>query len=44
MSSTHTAIYFMAQGIFGAPGKGEIEYSSLVELDLAEVEPGVAGA
>ena len=35
--------YFMAQGIFGAPGKGEIEYSSLVELDLAEVEPGVAG-
>jgi aconitate hydratase len=35
--------YFLAQGIFGAPGKGEIEYSSLVELDLAEVEPGVAG-
>ncbi|MFN2453026.1 MAG: aconitate hydratase [Pyrinomonadaceae bacterium] len=35
--------YFKAQGLFGMPRKGEIEYSQLLELDLAEIRPGVAG-
>lgn len=35
--------YFKAQGLFGIPGKGEIEYSQLLELDLGEVVPNVAG-
>ncbi len=35
--------YFTAQGMFGVPGKGEIDYSSLIELNLADVEPAVAG-
>ncbi|HWD19173.1 MAG TPA: aconitate hydratase [Verrucomicrobiae bacterium] len=35
--------YFRAQGLFGIPKKGEIAYSSDVELDLASVVPSVAG-
>jgi aconitate hydratase len=35
--------YFTAQGIFGMPRKGECSYSTLLELDLATVEPSVAG-
>jgi aconitate hydratase len=35
--------YFKAQGLFGIPGRGEIEYSQLVELDLGDVVPNVAG-
>jgi aconitate hydratase len=35
--------YFKAQGLFGMPKKGEIAYSVDLELDLAEVQPGVAG-
>ncbi|MEO7931831.1 MAG: aconitate hydratase [Chthoniobacterales bacterium] len=35
--------YFKAQGLFGMPKKGEIDYSVDVELDLATVVPGVAG-
>ncbi|MGO8671995.1 MAG: aconitate hydratase AcnA [Capsulimonadaceae bacterium] len=35
--------YFKAQGLFGMPGRGEIEYSTLIDLDLAEIEPAVAG-
>jgi Aconitase A len=35
--------YFKAQGLFGMPKAGEIAYSQLLELDLATVEPGVAG-
>src|SRR6266403_1367889 len=35
--------YFKAQGIFGIPRKGEIEYSTLVELDLDTIVPSVAG-
>ncbi|MEO6908001.1 MAG: aconitate hydratase [Abditibacteriaceae bacterium] len=35
--------YFQAQGLFGMPAKGQIEYSELVELDLADVSPSVAG-
>ncbi|HEX8372978.1 MAG TPA: aconitate hydratase [Chthoniobacterales bacterium] len=35
--------YFKAQGLFGMPKKGEIEYSVDVELDLSTVVPAVAG-
>jgi aconitate hydratase len=35
--------YFKAQGMFGIPRKGECEYSSLLELNLAEIKPAVAG-
>src|SRR5215469_7335269 len=35
--------YFKSQGMFGMPRKGEIDYSVDVELDLASVEPSVAG-
>jgi len=35
--------YFQAQGLFGMPAKGQIEYSELVELDLGDVTPSVAG-
>ena len=35
--------YFKAQGMFGVPRAGECDYSAVLELDLAEVRPGVAG-
>ncbi len=35
--------YFRAQKMFGMPRKGEIDYSVDLELDLAEVQPSVAG-
>ena len=35
--------YFKAQGMFGIPKMGEIEYSQLLELDLSAVVPNVAG-
>src|SRR5712671_5518451 len=35
--------YFRAQNMFGMPRKGEIDYSIDVDLDLADVEPSVAG-
>src|SRR5262249_10480075 len=35
--------YFRAQGLFGIPREGEIEYSRVVELDLAAVGPSLAG-
>ncbi|MEP6955863.1 MAG: aconitase family protein, partial [Chthoniobacterales bacterium] len=35
--------YFRAQQMFGMPKKGEIDYSVELELDLAEVQPSVAG-
>lgn len=35
--------YFKAQKMFGMPKKGEIDYSTDVELNLADVHPGVAG-
>ena len=35
--------YFRAQKMFGIPRKGEIDYSVDLELNLAEVQPGVAG-
>src|SRR5580704_16808141 len=35
--------YYRAQGLFGIPKKGAINYSSQLELDLATVVPSVAG-
>ncbi len=35
--------YYRAQGLFGIPQRGEIEYSTDLELDLATVVPSVAG-
>jgi len=35
--------YFGAQDLFGTPADGDIDYSERVELDLAGVEPSVAG-
>jgi len=35
--------YFRAQQMFGMPGKGEIDYSVDLELNLADVQPAVAG-
>src|SRR5436305_8949591 len=35
--------YYRAQGLFGIPTKGEIQYSTELELDLATVVPSVAG-
>jgi aconitate hydratase len=35
--------YFTAQGMFGIPLKGEVEYSNTIELDLAMIVPAVAG-
>jgi aconitate hydratase len=35
--------YYRAQGLFGMPVKGQINYSVELELDLATVAPSVAG-
>jgi aconitate hydratase len=35
--------YYRAQGLFGIPKKGEINYSADLDLDLAKVVPSVAG-
>jgi aconitate hydratase len=35
--------YFKAQKMFGIPRKGEVDYSIELELNLAEVQPSVAG-
>jgi aconitate hydratase len=35
--------YFKAQKLFGVPKKGEINYSSVVTLDLSKVTPSLAG-
>ncbi|MFN2578561.1 MAG: aconitate hydratase [Pyrinomonadaceae bacterium] len=35
--------YFKAQGLFGMPGKDEIDFSILLELDLETIVPSVAG-
>jgi len=36
-------VYFRAQGLFGIPRKGEIDYSRVIELDLSKVVPSVSG-
>src|ERR671926_241731 len=35
--------YFEAQGLFGIPRAGEIDYSTTLDLDISTVEPSVAG-
>jgi aconitate hydratase len=35
--------YFKAQGMFGVPMAGEIDYTSVVKLDLSTVVPSLAG-
>src|SRR5471030_515743 len=35
--------YFKAQGLYGIPKKGAIDYSQEIELDLASVTPSLAG-
>jgi aconitate hydratase len=37
------ASYCRAQGIFGMPQPGQCDYSSVVEIDLSQVAPTVAG-
>ncbi|HVQ20175.1 MAG TPA: aconitate hydratase, partial [Terrimicrobiaceae bacterium] len=35
--------YYKAQGLWGIPRKGDVDYSVELELDLASIVPGVAG-
>ena len=35
--------YYQAQGMFGIPKRGDVDYSQELELDLGEVVPAVAG-
>ena len=35
--------YFKAQGLFGIPQAGQIDYSNVVELDLNSIVPSLAG-
>jgi aconitate hydratase len=35
--------YFKAQGMFGMPRLGDIDYSAIIEFDLGSVQPCVAG-
>ncbi len=35
--------YFKAQGLYGIPVEGQIDYSSVVTLDLASIQPSLAG-
>jgi len=35
--------YFRAQGLFGIPLAGEVDYSQVVRLDLGDVTPSLAG-
>ncbi len=35
--------YYKAQGLWGIPRKGEVDYSVELELDLGTIVPGVAG-
>ncbi len=35
--------YYKAQGMFGIPEAGQCDYSTVLDLDLSEIEPSVAG-
>jgi aconitate hydratase len=35
--------YFQAQGLFGMPARGQCDYTTVLDVDLAAVEPAVAG-
>jgi aconitate hydratase len=37
------ASYFKAQGLYGVPKSGSIDYSQVIELDLATIYPSLAG-
>jgi len=37
------AAYFKAQGLFGVPKAGSIDYSQVLELDLSTIYPSLAG-
>ncbi|MEO8508940.1 MAG: aconitate hydratase AcnA, partial [Betaproteobacteria bacterium] len=37
------ASYFKAQGMFGIPRAGDVDYTKVVTLDLASIRPSVAG-
>ncbi|HLS86148.1 MAG TPA: aconitate hydratase AcnA [Burkholderiales bacterium] len=37
------AAYFKAQGLFGMPHAGQIDYSQVLELDLSTIYPSLAG-
>ena len=37
------AEYFKAQGLFGIPKKGDIDYSQDLEMDLSSIKPSLAG-
>ncbi len=37
------ANYFKAQGMFGIPKAGEVDYTQVIELDLGTIKPAVAG-
>ena len=45
-SETHVEIvskYYEAQRMFGVPTDGQVDYSQVVKIDLAGIEPSVAG-
>jgi aconitate hydratase len=35
--------YFQCQGLFGMPARGQCDYTTVIDLDLAQVEAAVAG-
>jgi aconitate hydratase len=35
--------YFTAQGLFGVPAPGACDYTTVLDIDLADIEPSVAG-
>ncbi|MCD9187621.1 MAG: aconitate hydratase [Pyrinomonadaceae bacterium] len=35
--------YYEAQGMFGIPGAGEVDFTTVLDLDLATITPAVAG-
>jgi aconitate hydratase len=35
--------YFKAQGLFGIPARGECDYTTVLDIDLADIESSVAG-
>jgi aconitate hydratase len=37
------AAYFKAQGLYGMPRAGEIDYTKVLKLDLASIKPSLAG-
>jgi len=37
------AAYFRAQGMYGIPKTGDIDYSRVIEIDLSSIRPSVAG-